>query len=336
MTIYTLYSASIELTRKCNAKCKHCIIDAGKPLEEELSKDRILTLIEEMNEEGCEYITFTGGEPLLCKELPLYLQKAKSLGMHNIVMTNAFLIDDYWINVFKLFEVTLGISLDGPDKETHDGIRGLNGIFDHFVNIIPKLVKAGIYIGVSTTVMQSNYDKLDKIRDLLIKLKVNSWQLQILKPCDRVENEEVISEEQYLKLAEKIVDYRKKYGKKITIMEADCIGYNSKLSPQLYITEWRGCECGLYSASISSNGDVRGCPNMNNSEGNVANTPLKEVWQNHNSFAYNRKPNVDNLKGFCNECEYKYICRGGCPTNPLTKNGSAYCLHKIETVGFDK
>ena len=202
---------------------------------------------------------------------------------------------------------------------------------------MPKLKKAGIYVGVPTTVMKSNFDELDKIRDLLIKLKVNTWQLQIVKPSERLTDDEILTEEQYYKLAEKIVEYRKKYNKKIEIVEADCIGYNSILTPSLSIQDWRGCECGIYSVSIESDGNVKGCPNMNNSEGNIADKPFKEIWQDHNTFAYNRQPHKKELLGFCNECEHKFVCRGGCPTNPTTKDRkNTYCLHKIETVGADK
>ena len=111
--MYKLYSATIELTRQCNAKCKHCIVDAFDKKENELSNERILTLIEELHDEGCEDITFTGGEALLRKELPLFLQKAKSLNIQTVLMTNGLLLRDSLIKMLQDFDVTLGISLDG-------------------------------------------------------------------------------------------------------------------------------------------------------------------------------------------------------------------------------
>ena len=333
--MYKLYSATIELTRQCNAKCKHCIVDAGKSLDDELSTERIIRLIEEFADQGCQNIVFTGGEALLRREFPLFLEKTKGLNLEIILMTNGLLLNDYSINILKLFDLTLGISLDGPDAKTHDSIRGVDGLFDHLVKIIPKLKKAGIYTAISTTVMQSNFDKLDKIRDVLLKLNVDSWQLQVLKPCKRLTDNELLTEEQYYKLAEKIVDYRKNFGKKMMIYEADCIGYNSKLTEGLFLKEWRGCECGIFSVSIASDGSVKGCPNMNNSEGNIKDKPFAQIWQDHNLFAYNRRPDLSNLPTYCKECQYKYVCRGGCPTNQRTSKNNTLCLHKIETVGTD-
>ncbi|MCM1339041.1 MAG: radical SAM protein [Muribaculaceae bacterium] len=333
--MYKLYSATIELTSQCNAKCKHCIVDAGKALDSEMTTDRIIRLIEELADQGCQNIVFTGGEALLRREFPLFLEKAKGLNLEIILMTNGLLLNDSTINILKLFDLSLGISLDGADAKTHDSIRGVDGLFDHIVKIIPKLKKAGIYTVISTTVMQSNFDKLDKIKDLLLKLKVNAWQLQVLKPCERVTDSELLTEDQYYKLAQKIVEYRKKFGKKMMIYEADCIGYNSKLTEGLYIKEWRGCECGIFSVSISSDGSVKGCPNMNNSEGNLNDKTFEEIWQDHNSFAYNRRPDLSNLPTYCKECEHKYVCRGGCPTNQRTTKNNTLCLHKIETIGCD-
>lgn len=334
--MYKLGSLTLEITNRCNANCIHCIIGAGEEKKNTLSCAEIIKLIEDAADLGCKRIIFTGGEPFLRKEWPLFLQKARSLSMTISFMSNGVLIDDYIIKTFSDFGATsLGISLDGPDAETHDRIRGQKGVFDNFVKIIPKILDAEIYVAVPTTVMNSNFDKLDEIRDLLIDLKVPVWQLQIVKKSPKLPDSELLSEAQYYKLAEKIVEYRKNYSDKISVYEADCIGYNSKLSEGLYWNQWRGCECGLYSAAVTSDGDVKGCSNMDFSEGNIKKREFKEIWNDHNSFKYNRSPNVDNLKGFCNNCNNKFVCRGGCPINPSSPKGSTYCLHKIETCGCD-
>lgn len=334
--MYKLLTATIEITRRCNAKCVHCIIGAGLAKPEELTTQEIISLIEDMSDLGCQNIVLTGGEPFLRKEWPLFLQKISSLDMQPILMTNAMLINNDVIDILKLYpNVGMGISIDGANKETHDYVRGIPGIFEHFCNIVPKLKEAGIYIATPTTVMQSNFNKLDDILQLLIELGVDAWQLQVVKPSERLPKEELLTEEQYYKLAEKIVEYRKNYSDKINIMESDCIGYFSKLQPDLYIQNWRGCECGIYSVSIESDGNVKGCPNMNNSEGNIKTRPFKEIWADHNSFKYNRCPDIEKITGYCKECKYKYICRGGCPTNAKTKSGNSFCLYKIEQKGID-
>lgn len=335
--MYDLSSATLEITRKCNAKCIHCIVDAGAPKNNELTNQEIIKFLEDIADLGASSVVLTGGDPFMRKEWPMFLHKASTLGLQVIFMTNALAINDEVIEVLKGFDsIAVGISLDGPDAQTHDYVRGVKGIFDHFVEVVPKLIEAGIYVAVPTTVMQSNFDRLDEIRDLLIDLKVPSWQLQIVKPSTRLMEKELLTEKQYYELAQKIVDYRKNYSDKILIMEADCIGYNSILTKDLYIKTWHGCECGIYSVSIESDGNVKGCPNMVNSEGNIKERPFKEIWADHNSFKYNRCPDLSALKGYCAECSHRFICRGGCPTNPLTRSGQTFCLHKIEKCGCDE
>lgn len=334
--MYNLVTATIEITRKCNAKCIHCIVDAGEEKTDELTSLEIIKLIEDMSDYNPRSITLTGGEVFTKKDWPLYLQKITGLGIRPMMLTNGMLINDEVIDILKLYpNIGLGISLDGAKKETHDYIRGINGIFDHFCEIVPKLRAEQIYVGVPTTVMQSNYDELDDILDLLISLNASAWQIQAVKPYGRLPKEECLTERQFYKLAEKIVYYREHYLDKMNIVEADCIGYYSLFQDKLYIKKWRGCECGIYSCSIEADGNVKGCPNMNNSEGNIRERSFKEIWNDHNSFKYNRTPNIDNLEGYCKECKHKYVCRGGCPQNVKCKSGGSFCLYKIEQQGYD-
>ena len=72
---------------------------------------------------------------------------------------------------------------------------------------------------------------------------------------------------------------------------------------------------------------------MNNSEGNIKQRPFKEIWADHNSFKYNRCPQIELLQGYCKTCKHKFVCRGGCPTNNKDKCGASYCLYKIEQSG---
>lgn len=334
--MYKLHTGIVEITRKCCAKCIHCIIDAGEERSNELTSSEIIKLIEDFYDLGCKNVVLTGGEPFLREDWPLFVNKIRQLNMRPLFMTNAMPINDETIEVLKLYpNVCFGISLDGANKETHDYIRGVDGIFEHFCEIVPKLKAEKFYVAPETTVMQRNYDQLDDILNLLIDLKVDAWQIQIVKPNKRLSPDEYLTEQQYLELAKKIAYYRENFSDVIRIVEADCIGYHSSFQDKLEIKQWGGCSCGIHSVTVESDGNVKGCPNMNNSEGNIRRRPFKEIWADHNSFRYNRCPQVDTLEGFCAECKYKYSCRGGCPENPTTPSGNRLCLYKIETKGCD-
>lgn len=337
--LYELNTAIWEMTLNCNLKCLHCMANAefGTEPKEDLTTKQGLQLLNDLKELGCKTVVLSGGEPFLRKEWDLFARRVVDLKMNLFFISNGTIINQDIINKLKYLNVgTVGISIDGASAKTHDFIRGVSGSFDKVINSLYLLKAANIPCSVATTVHKHNYDEIDDILNLLKEIGVRSWMLQISKPVGRMSDDFTLSEEQYYALAEKIVDFRKKYAKTIDVTEADCIGYYSKLSPDLYFSSWGGCSCGMAMVAIENDGNVKGCPCMNNSEGNIKEKSIIEIWNNPDNFAYNRHFTGDMLTGYCRECTYGNICRGGCVYNIKNETGSPYCLYKIEKVGFDK
>ena len=74
---------------------------------------------------------------------------------------------------------------------------------------------------------------------------VQAWQVQTATPQGRMPRELALDEDEYYSLAKFIAEKRKRYNNIIKIYEADCIGYYSVLSKDLYCKNWRGCQAGL-------------------------------------------------------------------------------------------
>lgn len=335
--MYNLNLAIWEMTKKCNLHCVHCISAADQtPRENELTTLEGLKLLEDLAELNCENIVLSGGEPFIHSDWGIFAQKIKNLGLNLYFISNGYAIDDDTLDVlYQLSPNSIALSLDGGSAEVHDAIRGKKGVFDHLVHVMKKAREMDLHISVASTMHKNNIDEIDNILKVLLECKIPVWQIQMAKPNGRMKKEDVLSEEQYYKLAEKIVELRKTYEDKIKIIEADCIGYYSKLSPGLDMQQWSGCQCGIQTLSIESNGNVKGCPNMITVEGNIRELSLKEIWNDHSKFSYNRRFQHSMLKGYCSECKYGNICRGGCGENPIDTAGNPYCLYKIETKGYD-
>jgi radical SAM protein with 4Fe4S-binding SPASM domain len=112
---------------------------------------------------------------------------------------------------------------------------------------------------------------------------------------------------------------------------ADNIGYFTESEPYLRGRAgayFDGCSAGLTSIGIDSVGNVRGCESMYDErfiEGNLRQRSLREIWEDEDSFAYNRKFKPSMLTGRCADCEYGDICAGGCRSyNYFTNNGKLY------------
>jgi radical SAM protein with 4Fe4S-binding SPASM domain len=100
---------------------------------------------------------------------------------------------------------------------------------------------------------------------------------------------------------------------------------------------WTGCSAGCSVIGIESNGNIKGClslPSAMNGterfiEGNIRETPLAEIWSRKNAFRYNRQFTVEDLGGYCRQCEYAEVCRGGCTWTTFAERGAVrdnpYC-----------
>lgn len=61
---YRLDGCYIELTSRCNLRCKHCYNDSGE-LKEEISEQAFQNILNCYDRDIEPYISFSGGEPLL-------------------------------------------------------------------------------------------------------------------------------------------------------------------------------------------------------------------------------------------------------------------------------
>ncbi|ATU09300.1 12,18-didecarboxysiroheme deacetylase [Methanohalophilus portucalensis] len=157
-----------NITRKCNLKCIHCYAQADdKDFEGELSTEEGKRLIDDLAEFKTPVILFSGGEPLVRKDLPELAEYAVSKGLRAVISTNGTLIDMDMAK--KLKEIGLsyvGISIDGTE-ETNDRFRGQQGAFKKALEGVHNCMKAGIKVGLRFTINKSNFREIPAIFDLL-------------------------------------------------------------------------------------------------------------------------------------------------------------------------
>lgn len=125
----------INITNRCNLKCKHCFVfREGNPniptSENEMSADVMIRKIKKYrNKYGIFSMVWMGGEPLLRKDV---LVPGIKLFPRNVVTTNGTLP---LVNLGK--NTKYCISLDGPE-EVNDEIRG-KGTFKRVISNLNKL-----------------------------------------------------------------------------------------------------------------------------------------------------------------------------------------------------
>ena len=164
------YSCYINLTSKCNLRCKHCFGSYSVPHKNELSLDEWKKVIDDLVKTKVFFVNLSGGEvtqSLFFKEFISYLTKK---GMHFILTTNGIFSKNIRDFIIKNKEYLIGvkISLDGPDSESHGFIRrdakgNYNSkLFDITLENIFFFRDKGIPITIATVLHKENIKRIDR------------------------------------------------------------------------------------------------------------------------------------------------------------------------------
>ncbi len=339
MSEFKFYPQSVvwEITFACNMNCLHCGTSAGKARPDELKTDEALNLIDELTDLGAEMITLSGGEPLLRKDWPLLAERIKKNGAKSYLISNGYAITEKTIDEFERVNFNnVGLSLDGTEK-THNFIRRRDDSWRKVVDAMKMMHKRNINFCAVTQVSNINLNELDDIKNILIDAGCKVWRIQMTTSTGRMQEHSdlVMTIENYPKMVDKILEL--KQDKAITVDVGENIGYYGCKGTQLLDgAPYLGCYAGTRVVGIESNGNIKGCLSMQEQfvEGNIRDSSFTEIWNNPDGFAYNRKFTRETAEGFCRECKYLPLCRGGCTTTSVSATGcranNPYCMYQIE------
>jgi Fe-coproporphyrin III synthase len=151
-------------TRKCNLACMHCYSDsANRDYEGELSAEEARKMILDLEEFKVPVLLFSGGEPLLRKDLFELNDFAHQHRLRTVISTNGTLITPEIAGRIKGHDFDyVGVSLDGIN-ERNDKFRGKNGAFQSALTGIRNLIKLKQKVGLRFTITRHNYPDLKDI-----------------------------------------------------------------------------------------------------------------------------------------------------------------------------
>ncbi len=147
------------VTYRCNASCSFC--DIWEKPSPYITIENVKANLTDLKRLGVKVIDFTGGEPLLHRQLPDFLAEAKKLGFITTVTTNALLYPKYADKLKGKIDM-LHFSLDSADREKHNISRGV-ACFDHVMKSIDIARALGERPDILFTVTSENIDELESI-----------------------------------------------------------------------------------------------------------------------------------------------------------------------------
>jgi radical SAM protein with 4Fe4S-binding SPASM domain len=339
-----------ELTLRCNMNCAHCGSEAGPSRGLELDHKEALGVCRQLGQMGCEVLTLLGGEPFMREDWDDLATCLDEYGVKVNAITNGYLMDQALVDrIKKAHLANVAISLDGL-QETHEKIRRKRGSYRKVLDGLSLLRQNGVSSAMVTTVCKDNLAELDRIYPIALERGVEIWQLQIGVPRGRLcEHSDYIIQPEDLFILEQFV-LRVRQERRIRLDIADNIGYFGRNEESLRqsiagrLPFWTGCFAGMQALGIEANGDIKGCLSMPSTpqfiEGNIRQEPLADIWNKPGNFSYNRNFHTGLLEGDCAECEYNYVCRGGCKSTAFCFSGSIfnnpYCLYRVEEKAKEK
>ncbi len=320
-----------NVTRRCNLHCMHCY-SSSRNIEysDELSTKEGYALIDDLAQFGAPVILFSGGEPLMRKDLLDLASYATKSGVRAVISTNGTLINrDVARDLKKVGLSYVGVSLDGL-RPTNDKFRGVQGSFDRALEGIRNCQKEGIKVGLRFTMNKHNVEDIPEIFKLLEQENIPRVCFYHLVYAGRGSAliKEDLSHQKTRQTVDKIIDltydmHSRGYPKEVLTVANHSDGIylyqrmvregHERASDVLELLQMnQGNSSGNGIGCVSWNGEVHADQFWRHySFGNVRKRKFSEIWTDlSNPLMEKLKDKIPHLSGRCVNCRWKNICGG--------------------------
>ncbi|MEK6875063.1 MAG: radical SAM protein [Nanoarchaeota archaeon] len=341
------YFCYLNLTSKCNLRCKHCFGSYSSPNEKELTIEEWKNVIDDLLRLNVFFLNISGGEPTQSPYFKEFISYLTKKGIHFILTTNGVFGEDIRNFIIQNKEYLIGIkiSLDGPDLESHGFIR-LDAsekynqkIFDVTLKNIFFFKKKDIPLTISTVLHKENIRKMVEFQRLIKKISPISWFISPIIPVGRGGKNKFISDfYEYFDNSFWESIYKEGKNNKINI---NLIDMPIKIGEKNLFAY--SCAAALNFCEIHSDGTVSPCtlcrvciPKQFMDFENIKEKSLKEIWDSELFNKFRSYMNVG-CKGCkmlpkCNKCiaqSFRYFGNGKSPTPFCIKNGEYLGLKNL-------
>lgn len=313
-----------ETTQACELACLHCRASAQpwrNPLE--LSTGEAMSLLDEIRSMGDPLMVFTGGDPLKRPDLFELLQYSSGIGLRTTVTPSATgLLDAAAIEGFVRAGVArMAVSLDGPDRASHDGFRRVNGSFDRTLFALNHARAIGLPTQVNSTVTRHNMNRLQELADIVRDSEARLWSVFFLVVTGRAAKGDDLTADEYEEVFEFL--YRTSKTAPFDIKTTEAQHYRRYVAQQRkteggpkaaaqaggdVIQRQAGINDGKGFVFISHTGEIFPSGFLPVTAGNVRTQSLADVYRNAPLFRELRSPSK--LGGKCGACEFRNLCGG--------------------------
>jgi len=307
--------AQVGLTNACPQRCVYCYNRdrKGRPLD----TAEILSVVRDLKRLGVCWMGWTGGEPLLNRDIIRITEEASDTCAVKLFTTGSTLTPEMARGLKNAGLFSVSVSLDHWTEDVHDANRGVKGAFATALRAIDIFRNVdGLHVGVSAVLSRDMIRKgqTEEFLAFLESLGVHEAWLSEVKPSVEAfwNNELVISEEDRVHLVRLQDRYNKRGG-----LTLNYLGHFEG-------REHFGCNAGHKMIYIDAFGGGSPCVFTPMSLGNVREGPLTEIVRD----MMTRFPSEDSCFVNRNYKEFQARSKG---ETPFPREAS---LELLESVKF--
>ncbi len=308
-------SVHIDLTMRCNERCIHCYrVVEQRP---ELTTAELKTLLDDVARAGTLYLTFSGGEVFLRKDLFELVEHARRLHFDVRLKSNALLITPAKAARLRALGVRqVDISIYSADPAVHDWVTKAPGSLERSLEGAATLRDAGVTVKLNCPLMKQNVGQYKEIRGLAERLGVLCGFDPMITAKNDGDRSPVALRITRNELREALQDpaLNPQCGKPAAVPPG----------PDSVRGDLDDIPCGAShnACYISAYGDLMPCVAMPIACGNVRDTPFAEIWHRSPEMLRVRSIRIRDLHT-CSSCAASPFC-SRCPGQALVETGDLY------------
>jgi len=296
----------IEITSRCNLDCKFCFKKNiyKKDFKQNLDLKDLKKIIDKIPKE-IGRIRITGGEPLMNEDFFEMLGYIHNKGFKVWLNTNATLITESIAKDLSKYVENVLIPLNGFDENSEKNNTNYDSLKQKLEGIaLLKKHKIGV-IRCGTVATKENIINIEKIYSLILKLKIDDWELY--RPIPNPTNLNPIDLDDLRQLSTKLYDLNRKFNKRFKIVNSvPFCSVNNNISHEIF--EGANADDGHIRFVVGTDFIVRPSYYIKEQLGDIRNNSIIDIWGN------NFMKNMRNLKFVPKECSGCFDiskCMGG-------------------------
>ncbi|MCA9521169.1 MAG: radical SAM protein [Myxococcales bacterium] len=293
--------AHLDLTYRCDLRCVHCYLDEYQ--SQGLDTAQVLRILDQLADAGTLFVTFSGGEVFVRKDLFEILRHARRRNFFITLKTHGGRITPAIADQMAQLKVNLTMfSVYSLDPAVHDAITTRKGSLARTMRGIALLRERGLKARIAAPIMGDNFvgyrELFEHFSAQGIEVELGTYIMKTRQGFGSQSHTDLTDEQ-----------VREIYG----------FIQHHPVAPGVYKSLARGYKCmaGVKSLYIDPMGGVHPCPMWARPLGDLRSRDFDAIWNNDGIRSWRRLYERDDL--------------ASCPAANLTESGDIFVTSERST-----